>query len=107
LKLVDDLIDTLKPISEASKAVNDDTWNALFSKLSLYRNPFSGLDSEYMQLSYLEKRGMLVRSDPFVISNKPKFVYNKKTSQSNQMNEAVIGEYASIEKTTLACACTW
>jgi len=85
--VVDDLIDTLKPISEASKVVNDDTWNAIFSKLTLYRNPFCGLESEYMQLSYLEKRGMLVRSDAYVIGNKPTFVYDKQTSRKNQVNE--------------------
>ena len=76
-----------------SKVVNDDTWNAIFSKLTLYRNPFCGLESEYMQLSYLEKRGMLVRSDAYVIGNKPTFVYDKQTSRKNQVNESVTGEY--------------
>jgi len=100
--VVDDLIGSLKPISEASGGGNADTWNAIFSKLALYRNPFSGLESEYLQSSYLERRGMLVKSDAYVIGNKPTSVYNRQTSQKNQVNEAVSGEYISIEKTILA-----
>jgi hypothetical protein len=94
--VMDDLEYTL------GSTVDDDSasrFNKIQKKLTQYRNPFAGLETDYSQTAYMETVGAFVRPETYVIGHTQKFVKDKVTGFQVPVMEAVTAQYVPISKT--------
>jgi hypothetical protein len=68
----------------------------LLTKIHSYIRPFDGLESEYMQKKYMEKRGLYVEPQKYVIGSTCGTVLDKKTGVVGPVMTECTGQFISV-----------
>lgn len=99
--IVDDLASCLDSIDELTM-ISEDKLCLLREKLSNYRRPFDGLESDYAQSKMLEKAGYLIPPQTYSIGSSVVNEFQPDTGFSVPQMHSCTGQYISLEKTIQA-----
>jgi hypothetical protein len=71
-------------------------------KLHGYRNPFSGIETDYNHTAYLERSGLFVRPEKYNIGSRQNYISDSAVAFSKPVMEPVHGQFVSITDTIIA-----
>ena len=98
--LFEAIVDSLNDMVTAIEVDNVAEYKQkICDRLSVYRNPFDGLETEYSQTAYIESLGAFVRPETYVIGQTQTFVNDRATGMRKPIMQSVTGQYVSISRT--------
>ena len=100
-ELIETIVDDSDVSFEELKANHDmiEVWSNIEGKLLSYRKPFDDLQTEYLQIQYLESKGLLVKPENYQIGERKNFEIDRNTNFCKPVRTPVTGQYVLIEQT--------
>lgn len=95
--LMTDLISEVQSLSTICKSEDEFAkFSSLFEKMDRYSRPFEGLESEFLQKKHMEKEGLYVAPQSYVIGVTCSTAVDKKTGIMGPVMTNSTGQYISI-----------
>lgn len=99
--IMDDLINEVKLQTQTSNAKSEH-FDILLAKMNKYKNPFLGVETEYSHCAYLERAGLFIKPDKYIVGSRQSFKKDEITGITKPVMEPVDAQFVSIGNTIKA-----
>jgi hypothetical protein len=100
-KIIDDLKNEVDAVSQEAN-IDSKHFTRLLNKMHSYRNPFSGIETEYAHIKYLKCAGLYIKPEKYTIGSRQSFVADSTLGFMKPVLEPVYGQYISVGETIKA-----